>query len=57
MHNNLLYLNVILIKLKYMIKKNNNKPRSGTRSKCELRKIYICVYIYIYIYIYINFCF
>ena len=38
MHNNLLYLYVILIKLKYMIKKNNNKPRSGTRSKCELRK-------------------
>ena len=21
-----------------MIKKNNNKPRNGTRSKCELRK-------------------
>ena len=33
MHNNLLYLNVILIKLKYMIKKNNNKPRSEIRSK------------------------
>ena len=49
MHNNLLYLNVILIKLKYMIKKNNNKPRSGTRSKCELRKkIYIYIYIYIF---------
>ena len=29
-----------------MIKKNNNKPRSKIRSKCETKHIYIYIYIF-----------